>query len=164
MWLPSLASVLILCSTFCAISSAPGSLSNTFSDCALMVLSRPCISRITLRARYLGSAPTLGEMDISLSFKITSKSTSCISPAQFKASKACPAVIAPSPITATLRLARPASLSATAMPKAAPMDVDECPTPKSSYSDSPRFGKPASPPYWRIVSMRFLRPVRILCG
>ena len=77
-----------------------------------------------LPARYLGKAPTLGEIDISLSLRITSKSVS-MSPALFSASKAWPAVIAPSPITATLRLGLPESLSATAMPNAAPMEVEE---------------------------------------
>ena len=110
-----------------------------------MVLNTPRISRTTLLARYFGSAPTLGEIDISLSFRMTSRFTS-MSPAQFKASNACPAVIAPSPIMATLRRSLPKSLSAAAMPKAAPMEVEECPTPNASYSDSLRLGKPAKPP------------------
>ena len=163
MWSASLAIALILCSTFCAISIAPGSLSSTLPVWFLMVLNTPRISRTTLLAKYLGKAPTLGEIDISLSFRITSKSIS-ISPALFSASKAWPAVIAPSPMMATLRCGLPASLSATAMPSAAPMEVEEWPTPKSSYSLSLRLGKPAKPPYWRMVPMRARRPVRILCG
>ena len=160
----SLAKVLMVCSAFSAISLTAGSLSSTFADWVLISCNTPRISRITWRARCLGNAPTLGEMDISLSFKITSRLTSLMSPALFKASNACPAVIAPSPIMATLRASLPCSLSATAMPNAAPMEVDECPTPNTSYSLSQRLGKPAKPWYWRMVSMRSLRPVRILWG
>ena len=106
---------------------------------------------------------------MSLSFRITSRSTSRIPPALFSASKAMPALIAPSPITATCRRRSgpwfsPRLREATAMPIAAAMDVDECPTPKVSYSLSVRRGKPDSPWYWRSVAIWSRRPVRILCG
>ena len=75
------------------------------------------------------SAPTGGEIDISLSFRMTSRSTS-IAPALFIASYAMPADIAPSPITAMQR--RLLLLAATAMPSAAEIDVLECAVPKVS--------------------------------
>lgn len=53
-------------------------------------------------ARWLFSAPTFSEIDISLSLRITSMS-GLMSPAWFMASKAIPAVMAPSPITQTVR-------------------------------------------------------------
>ena len=86
-------------------------------------------------------------------------------PALFSASKAMPALIAPSPMIATalavlaLQLARP-----RAMPSAAEIEVDECAVPKVSYSLSSRRGKPLMPPSWRSVRMRSRRPVSILCG
>ena len=46
-------------------------------------------------------------------------------PALFRASKAMPAVIAPSPIIATARLSNPAFWAATAMPNAAEIEVLE---------------------------------------
>ena len=87
------------------------------------------------------SAPTGGEIDMSLSLRITSRSMSGVTPALFIASKAMPAVIAPSPITATWRRRpgpwfSPLLRDATAMPSAAEIDVDECAVPKVSYSDS----------------------------
>jgi len=63
-------------------------------------------------------------MLMSLSFNITNKLAS-ISPALFSASKAIPAVIAPSPIIATLRRSKFASFAAIAIPNAAEIDVLE---------------------------------------
>ena len=75
-----------------------------------------------------------------------------------------PALIAPSPMTAiTLRL-RPIISLATAMPRPAEIEVEECAAPNGSYSDSERLVKPLRPPPWRMVRMRSRRPVRILCG
>jgi hypothetical protein len=85
-------------------------------------------------------------------------------PALFSASKAMPAVIAPSPMTATALRSSPLSLAASAMPSAAEMLVELCAVPKVSYSLSSRRGKPLMPPSWRSVAMRSRRPVRILCG
>ena len=57
-----------------------------------------------------------------------------------------PADIAPSPITAiTLRFS-PERSRATAMPRPAEIEVEECAAPKQSYSLSARLVKPESPP------------------
>ena len=48
-----------------------------------------------------------------------------MAPALLSASKAMPAVIAPSPMTATTRRSSPASRAATAMPSAALIEVLE---------------------------------------
>jgi hypothetical protein len=79
----------------------------------------------------LFNAPTFSEMDMSLSLRITSRLAS-MAPALLSASNAIPAVIAPSPITATTRRSSPARRAATAMPSAAPMEVLECAVPKVS--------------------------------
>ena len=50
-----------------------------------------------------------------------------------------------------------------AMPKAAEMEVDECPVPKASYSLSKREGNPLNPSKQRIEANRSFLPVRILC-
>ena len=55
-------------------------------------------------------------------------------PALLSASKAMPPVSAPSPMTATLLLSRPASLSAVANPSASEMEVLLWPVPKQSYA------------------------------
>ena len=102
-------------------------------------------------------------MLMSLSFKMTSRLPSS-TPALFMASKAMPAVMAPSPITAMARRFSPLRLAAMAMPRAAEMLVEECAVPKVSYGLSLRTGKPEMPPSWRSVAMRSRRPVRILCG
>ncbi len=85
-------------------------------------------------------------------------------PALLSASKAMPALIAPSPITATTLLASPSRFAAIAMPSAAEIDVDECAVPKVSYSLSERRGKPDGPPAIRSRLMSARRPVRILCA
>ena len=84
--------------------------------------------------------------------------------AWFSASKAMPAVIAPSPITAATRRRSLRVRAASAMPSAALMLVLEWPTPKASYSLSARLLKAARPPALRIVSIASRLPVRILCG
>ena len=75
-----------------------------------------------------------------------------------------PADIAPSPITAMTLLSLPSRSRATAMPRPAEIEVEECAAPNGSYSLSARLVKPDSPPPWRSVRMRSRRPVRILCG
>ena len=75
-----------------------------------------------------------------------------------------PAVIAPSPITATTLRGFPARALAIAMPSAAEIEVEEWPTPKVSNSLSSRFGNGATPSFCLTVWMRSRRPVRILCG
>jgi hypothetical protein len=69
---------------------------------------------------------------MSLSFRMTSRPVRRVVPALFSASKAMPAVIAPSPITATARRFSPFSRDASAMPSAALIDVLECAVPKVS--------------------------------
>ena len=79
------------------------------------------------------------------------------------ASKAMPAVMEPSPITAIAFLSdSPFTLAAMAMPRAAEMEVEEWPTPKVSYGLSLRLGKPLRPLYFRLVAKLSRRPVRIL--
>ena len=90
--------------------------------------------------------PTGGEIDMSLSLRMTSSGTSSSTPPLFSASNAMPAVIAPSPMTAMPMAFSPLSLLATAMPSAAEIDVLECAVPNVSYGDSSRFGKPEMPP------------------
>ena len=73
-------------------------------------------------------------------------------PAWFRASKAMPAVMAPSPITATTwRSFSPFRRLPTAMPTPAPMLVLLWPTPKVSYSLSLRLGNPLRPLWMRLV-------------
>ena len=80
------------------------------------------------------------------------------------ASKAIPAVMDPSPITAICCLCVSFLYpEATAIPSAAEMEVEECPTPKVSYSLSERLGKPEIPPINRFVWKFSRRPVKILC-
>ncbi len=75
-----------------------------------------------------------------------------------------PALIAPSPITATTLLRSPLRSRATAKPRPAEIEVEECAAPNGSYSLSLRLVNPESPPPWRSVRMRSRRPVTILCG
>ena len=78
-----------------------------------------------MSVKYSFSAPTFGSIDMQLSFKITSI-FACSPPAWFKPSKAKPAVMAPSPITAMCCMSSfLRSLFATAIPKAAEIEVDE---------------------------------------
>jgi len=81
------------------------------------------------------SAPTGGLIDMSLSLSTTSMSarpTACCTPALFSASKAMPAVMAPSPMMATARRSSPFCFAARAMPRAAEIEVDEWAVPKVS--------------------------------
>ncbi len=100
---------------------------------------------------------------MSLSFRITS-SLQSQTPALFSASKAMPALIAPSPMMATALRFSPLCLAATAMPSAAAMLVEEWAVPKASCWLSLRWGNPERPPSWRRVCMRSRLPVSILCG
>ncbi|OPZ43711.1 MAG: hypothetical protein BWY95_02177 [Bacteroidetes bacterium ADurb.BinA104] len=72
--------------------------------------------------------------------------------------------MAPSPITATTRLdVLPLRLLATAIPRAADMELEACPLVKESYSLSSGEGNGLSPPNLRLVLNRSRRPVSILC-
>ncbi len=102
-------------------------------------------------------------MDISLSLS-TTNSRLPRSPALFSASNAMPALIAPSPITATASPGSPPSSRAIANPSAALIEVLECPAPNGSNELSARLVNPDSPPSMRRVRMRSRRPVRILWG
>jgi hypothetical protein len=75
--------------------------------------------------------PTGGLMDISLSLRMTIMLGSS-GPPWFSASKAMPALSAPSPMTAMTWRCSPLALAAMAMPSAALMEVLEWPTPKVS--------------------------------
>src|SRR5207302_269353 len=80
------------------------------------------------------------EIDISLSFSTTRRSAPAM-PALLSASNAIPALIAPSPITATTRRVSPRRFAAIAIPSAAEIEMDECAVPKVSYPLSARRGK-----------------------
>ena len=60
-----------------------------------------------------------------------------------------PALIAPSPITAMTLRCSPFRSRATAKPRPAEIEVEECAAPNGSYSLSARLVKPESPPPWR---------------
>jgi hypothetical protein len=83
-------------------------------------------------------------------------------PALLSASNAMPALIAPSPITATTRRASPFIVLPIAMPSAAEIDVELCAVPNVSYSLSTRRGNPEGPPHCRSLCIAARRPVRIL--
>ena len=119
------------------------------------------VMRPSMRVR----PPTASLIDMRLSLRITSRSgSSSMPPAWPSASQAMPAVIAPSPITATTFRPFPARAFAIAMPSAAEIEVEEWPTPKVSYSLSSRLGNGATPSFCFTLRMRSRRPVRILCG
>jgi len=124
-------------------------------------LNRCTDSLVMVRERRLESAPTFSEIDISLSFRITTRSLFS-SPAWFSPSKAMPPVIEPSPITAITLLWRSFRSRATASPSAAEMEVDEWPTSKQSCGDSARLGKPLIPPMVRSVPKLSFLPVSSL--
>ena len=137
----------MLLSIFCMKFLIPGlirfNFPNTFQMSCLILLYP---LEVVISSKYSFNPPTLGSMAMLLSFRMTSR-LELYTPALFKASKAIPPVIAPSPITAMLcRLSSPLILAAIAIPKAAEIEVDECPVPKESYSLSDIFGKPLMPP------------------
>ena len=82
----------------------------------------------------------------------------------FSPSNANPPLMEPSPMTATIwRSVSPLLAEATAMPKAAEMELDACPQVKVSYSLSDGEGKGFKPCSFRFVEKRSRLPVRILC-
>ncbi len=93
---------------------------------AFLARSRHALSvRLAIaRAITLVSAPTFSLIDMPLSLNTTSMSGST-SPPWFSASNAMPAVIAPSPITATTLRWSFLRCAAIAMPSAAEIEVDE---------------------------------------
>ena len=70
--------------------------------------------------------------------------------------------MAPSPITAITLFDLPNLSLATAIPKAAEIDVDEWPAPKGSYSDSDLLVKPEIPSDFLRVFICFRLLVKIL--
>ena len=101
-------------------------------------------------------------MAISLSFSIISKLLGLIA-ALFKPSNANPPDMDASPITAiTFWSFSCFRLAATAIPKAAEIELDACPAIKASYSLSLGFGKPLIPLNLRFVENKFFLPVKIL--
>ncbi len=140
---------------------------HTFESLCIICLPRSrmlvTVGPLIMRARIFVMAPTLGEIDIWFSFNTTSM-FGFSDPPWFRASKAMPAVIAPSPMTETTRCFTSLCVAASAIPRPALIDVDEWPTPKVSYSLSLRFGKGARPPVFLIVPICLRRPVKILCG
>ena len=87
---------------------------------------------------------------LSLSFKTTIRSSS-MPPAWFSASKAMPAVMAPSPMTATTLRLFFRMRSAAASPAPKETEVELWPVSMVSYSLSTRLGKTEMPPYYRKV-------------
>ena len=82
------------------------------------------VGEVAISVKYSFKAPTFGSILIQLSFKIISTSLSA-TPAWFMASKAIPAVMEPSPITAIDFLFSPLYFAAMAMPNAAEIEVEE---------------------------------------
>ena len=116
-----------------------------------------------MSSRYWLMPPVTLSMAMLLSLRMTSIS-GLAEAMLLSASKAMPPVSAPSPMTATmLRSVSPLRWEAMAMPSAADMDVEECPTPNASYSLSKMLGNPHSPPCLRLVWNLSRRPVSILC-
>ena len=111
--------------------------------------------------RYEAIDPTFGAIDISLSLRMTMKLVLSW-PALLIASYASPPVNAPSPITATTVSLLPRRSRAVTIPRAAEIDVDAWPAPKTSNGDSLRIAKPEIPPPCRTVPISAARPVSIL--
>ena len=83
-------------------------------------------------------------------------------PAWFSPSRARPEEREPSPMTATTRFLSFRRSRATAIPRAAEIDVPECPVPKASQGLSEMRGNPEIPPKVRSVGKTSRLPVRIL--
>ena len=108
------------------------------------------------------TAPTFCEMLMPLSLSTTVMGDSRC-PAWFNASYAMPPVMAPSPITATMRRSRrPLTRMASARPTAYEMLVLAWPAPITSCSLSSRRRKPDMPSYCRSVGNWPRRPVSSL--
>ncbi len=114
------------------------------------------------RSKKALSAPTLGSIPMVLSFKIMS-TLAWVVPRWFKASNAIPLAIDASPITAICKASSPFWAAASAIPKIAEREVEECPVPKASNALSSRLGKPLIPPHCRKAEKAARRPVSILC-
>ena len=73
-----------------------------------------------------------------------------------------PAVIAPSPIIAIARFLDLVFFKPSEIPRAADIEVLECPAPNSSYGLSILLGNPDSPSFFLRVCILFFLPVKIL--
>ncbi len=118
-------------------------------------------SPVSILLRYAERAPTFREMDILLSFRTTMRSFPSW-PAWLRPSKASPAVIAPSPMTAITLNFSPSRSLASIMPVAAEMEVELWPVPKASYGLSSILGNPERPLCCLRVENCPYRPVRSL--
>ncbi len=99
-----------------------GNLPSNFQTSSFTLLY---VGEVVISVKYSFKAPTLGSMPILLSLRIMSMSVSA-TPAWFIPSKARPAVIAPSPITAIhFRSVSPLYFAAIAIPNAAEIEVEE---------------------------------------
>ena len=106
--------------------------------------------------------PTLRSIAMSLSFRIMSRLFD-VADALFSPSKASPPLMEPSPMMATTwRLASPFLAAATAIPRAAEIELEACPHVKVSYSLSSGDGKGRIPPSFLFVEKASRRPVSIL--
>jgi hypothetical protein len=99
--------------------------------CFSSSLARTTCLLVIFRLRKLESAPTLGEIDISLSLRMTMRFL-LRWPAWLSASKAMPPVMEPSPITAMTRLLHFLRCFAMAMPRPAEIEVELWPVSKVS--------------------------------
>ena len=85
-----------------------------------------------MRIRLLLRPPTALSMEMPLSLRMTMM-LALVMPTLLRASKAWPPVSEPSPMTAMcLRVSLPCMREATAMPRAAEMEVELWPVPKAS--------------------------------
>ena len=116
-----------------------------------------------MRLRYWLTAPTVGEMLISLSFSTMIRRVRRW-PMSLSASSDSPLMSAASPTTTATCSVPPRRSRASASPSAMEIPVPACPPSMTSCSLSLRRGKPPTPPSWRSVSKRSRRPVRSLCA
>ena len=115
----------------------------------------------TGEASARGTAPTLAEMDIPLSFTTTTSGRAW-APALLRASKVSPPVSDPSPTMATARPGDAVRARASAIPRATLIAVQAWPAPKASSALSLGSRKGATPPSCRRVCIRSPRPERSL--
>ncbi len=151
---------LTLSSRFLAKSTTPSPKTPPRARVIPFTFSRSRLVRgsATMRPRIVLIAPTLGEMDIPLSFTIRMMSRSEW-PALFIPSYERPQVSAPSPTMATTLWSSPRRSRAVAMPSAADIAVPAWPAPNWSCSLSLRLRKPEMPSHCRRVGNDSLRPV-----
>lgn len=115
-------------------------------------------------SKYWATPPVRGQIDILLSFSTTIMFWA-MPPMLLSASNTIPLGNAPSPMTATAcRSFRPSRSSPALRPLTVLTLHPAWPVMNRSYSLSPGWGKPISPPRVRIVWNWSYRPVMSLCG